>query len=103
VPSKSLGRLSKAKLRRSLRRGYTIRPTRLPESETSSIAAQISDGLYMHPPILKAHCRIINEPFRLSKMLARTLRQGLPAQNLHADFERDSHGWTIVNFISMVA
>jgi ectoine hydroxylase-related dioxygenase (phytanoyl-CoA dioxygenase family) len=35
-------------------------------------------------------------------MHARTLRPGLPAQNLHADFERDSHGWTMVGFIFMV-
>jgi hypothetical protein len=44
------------------------------------------DGLYLHPPILKACCRIINEPFRLSTMHARTLRPDLPAQNLHVDF-----------------
>lgn len=31
------------------------------------------DGLYLHPPILKACCRVINEPFRLSTMHARTL------------------------------
>ena len=35
-------------------------------------------------------------------MHARTLRPGLPAQNLHVDFERDSHGWTMVGFIFMV-
>jgi hypothetical protein len=60
------------------------------------------DGLYLNLPVLKACCRIINEPFRLSTMHARTLRPGLPAQNLHVDFERDSHGWTMVGFIFMV-
>ncbi|MDQ6677294.1 MAG: phytanoyl-CoA dioxygenase family protein [Acidobacteriota bacterium] len=60
------------------------------------------DGLYLHPPVLKACCRIINEPFRLSTMHARTLRPRLPAQNLHVDFERDSRGWTMVGFIFMV-
>ena len=60
------------------------------------------DGLYLHPPVLKACCRIINEPFRLSTIHARTLRPGLPAQNLHVDFERDAHGWTMVGFIFMV-
>jgi ectoine hydroxylase-related dioxygenase (phytanoyl-CoA dioxygenase family) len=60
------------------------------------------DMLYLHPPVLKACCRIINEPFRLSTMHARTVRPGLPAQNLHVDFERDSHGWTMVGFIFMV-
>ena len=60
------------------------------------------DGLYLHPPVLKACCRIINEPFRLSTMHARTLWPGLPAQNLHVDFERDSRGWTMAGFIFMV-
>jgi ectoine hydroxylase-related dioxygenase (phytanoyl-CoA dioxygenase family) len=60
------------------------------------------DGLYLHPPVLKACCRIIKEPFRLSTIHARTLRAGLPAQNLHVDFERDAHGWTMVGFIFMV-
>src|SRR5258708_6085249 len=54
------------------------------------------DGLYLHPPILKACCRIINKPFRLSTMHARTLRPDPPAQDLHVDFERDRHGWTMV-------
>jgi hypothetical protein len=60
------------------------------------------DGLYLHPPVLKACCRIIKEPFRLSTMHARTLRPRLPAQDLHVDFERDNHGWTMVGFIFMV-
>jgi hypothetical protein len=60
------------------------------------------DRLYLHPPILKACSRIINEPFKLSTMHARTLRPDLPAQNLHVDFERDSQGWTMVGFIFMV-
>jgi hypothetical protein len=60
------------------------------------------DGLYLHPPILKACCRIIKGPFRLSTMHARTLGQHLPTQNLHVDFARDSHGWTMVGFILMV-
>ena len=60
------------------------------------------DGLYLHPPILEACGRILNEPFRLSTMHARTLRPDLPAQDLHVDFARDSHGWTMVGFIFMV-
>src|SRR4051812_46896724 len=60
------------------------------------------DELYLHPPVLKACCRIINEPFRLSTMHARTLRPDLPAQDFHVDFERDEHGWTMVGFIFMV-
>jgi len=60
------------------------------------------DRLYVHPPVLQACCRIINQPFRLSTMHARTLRTGLPAQNLHIDFARDSDGWTMAGFIFMV-
>src|SRR5271168_4742477 len=35
------------------------------------------DGLYLHPPVLKACCHIIGTPFRLSTMHARTVRPGL--------------------------
>jgi ectoine hydroxylase-related dioxygenase (phytanoyl-CoA dioxygenase family) len=60
------------------------------------------DSLYLHPPVLKACCHIIGRPFRLSTMHARTLRPGLPAQDLHVDYERDSRGWTMVGFIFMI-
>lgn len=60
------------------------------------------DSLYLHPPVLKACCHIIARPFRLSTMHARTLRPGLPAQDLHVDYERDSCGWTMVGFIFMI-
>lgn len=60
------------------------------------------DALYLHPPVLKACCHIIGKPFRLSTMHARTLRPGLPAQDLHVDFARDTQGWTMVGFIFMI-
>ena len=60
------------------------------------------DKLYLHPPVLKACCHIIGTPFRLSTMHARTLRPGLPAQDLHVDYEQDSRGWTMVGFIFMI-
>ena len=60
------------------------------------------DGLYVHPPVLKACCRVLNEPFRLSTMHARTLRPKVSAQKLHVDYERDSRGWTMIGFIYMV-
>ncbi len=62
----------------------------------------VFDGLYLHPPVLKACCRTINEPFMLSTLHARTLRPNRPAQNLHVDFERDVRGWTMIGFIFMV-
>lgn len=60
------------------------------------------DTLYLHPPVLKACSRVLQRPFRLSSMLARTVRPGLPAQELHVDFECDSLGWNMVGFIFMV-
>ena len=60
------------------------------------------DRFYLHPPVLAACRRIINEASRLSTMHARTLRPDLPAQNLHVDFERDNQGWTMADFIFMV-
>jgi ectoine hydroxylase-related dioxygenase (phytanoyl-CoA dioxygenase family) len=60
------------------------------------------DELYVYPPVLEACCRIIEQPFKLSTMLARTVRPRARAQALHVDFERDMDGWTMVGFIFMV-
>jgi ectoine hydroxylase-related dioxygenase (phytanoyl-CoA dioxygenase family) len=60
------------------------------------------DDLYVYQPILEACCHIIEQPFRLSTMLARTVRPRSQAQALHVDFERDKDGWTMVGFIFMV-
>jgi ectoine hydroxylase-related dioxygenase (phytanoyl-CoA dioxygenase family) len=60
------------------------------------------DALYLHPSALEACGRILNEPFRLSTMHARTLRPKTDAQILHVDFQRDRRGWTMIGFIHMV-
>jgi ectoine hydroxylase-related dioxygenase (phytanoyl-CoA dioxygenase family) len=60
------------------------------------------DALYVHQPILEACCRVIGHPFKLSTMLARTVRPRSPAQALHADYERDTDRWPMVGFILMV-
>jgi Phytanoyl-CoA dioxygenase (PhyH) len=60
------------------------------------------DELYIFPPLLEACCRIIEQPFRLSTMLSRTLLPGASSQNLHADFERDAAGWPMIGFILMI-
>jgi ectoine hydroxylase-related dioxygenase (phytanoyl-CoA dioxygenase family) len=60
------------------------------------------DELYIYRPVLEACCHIIKQPFKLSSMLARTVRPHSSAQALHADFERDADGWTMVGFIFMV-
>lgn len=60
------------------------------------------DGLYVYQPVLEACCRVIGRPFKLSAMLARTVRPHAPAQGLHVDFQRDADGWPMVGFIFMV-
>jgi hypothetical protein len=60
------------------------------------------DELYLYPPILQACCRIIEQPFKLSTMHARTLRPQAPAQRLHVDFPGDAQGSPMVGFILMI-
>ena len=60
------------------------------------------DELYLYPPILQACCRIIEQPFKLSTMHARTLRPQTPAQQLHVDFPGDAQGWPMAGFIFMI-
>jgi ectoine hydroxylase-related dioxygenase (phytanoyl-CoA dioxygenase family) len=60
------------------------------------------DPLYVCRPILEACHRVIGQPFKLSSMLARTLRPHSPAQPLHVDFASDPDGWPMVGFIVMV-
>lgn len=60
------------------------------------------DELYTYQPILEACRRIIEQPFRLSTMHARTVRPCSQAQALHVDFERDREGWPMIGFIFMV-
>jgi ectoine hydroxylase-related dioxygenase (phytanoyl-CoA dioxygenase family) len=60
------------------------------------------DELYVYHPILEASCRVIGRPFKLSSLLARTVRPNTPAQPLHVDFSADAGGWPMVGFIFMV-
>lgn len=60
------------------------------------------DELYVYRPILEACHRIIGQPFKLSSLLARTLRPHSQAQTLHVDFKRDIDGWPMIGFILMV-
>ena len=60
------------------------------------------DPLYLHPPILEACCRVIEQPFKLSTMHARTVRPHATAQALHVDFARDAQGWPMIGFILIV-
>jgi ectoine hydroxylase-related dioxygenase (phytanoyl-CoA dioxygenase family) len=60
------------------------------------------DDLYVHLPVLEACCRIIEQPFKLSTMHARTLRPRMPPQKLHVDMASDAEGWPLVGFIFMI-
>ena len=60
------------------------------------------DELYLHPPLLQASCLVIEQPFKLSTMHARTLRPRTPAERLHVDFPSDAQGWPMVAFILML-
>jgi len=60
------------------------------------------DELYVFAPLLEACCRVIGRPFKLSSLHARTLRAGMPAQELHVDVRRDSADWPLAGFILMV-
>jgi ectoine hydroxylase-related dioxygenase (phytanoyl-CoA dioxygenase family) len=60
------------------------------------------DQFYISPPVLEAACRIIQQPFKLSTMHARTLRPGVPGQRLHVDFASDCRGWPMLGFIYMI-
>jgi len=60
------------------------------------------DELYLYPPMLQACCRVIEQPFKLSTVHARTLRARTPAQQLHVDFPGDVRGWPMVGFILMI-
>jgi hypothetical protein len=60
------------------------------------------DPLYVCRPILEACHRVIGRPFKLSSLLARTLRPHSQVQPLHLDFRSDADGWPMVGFIVMV-
>jgi hypothetical protein len=60
------------------------------------------DDIYLYPPLLEACSHIIGEPFKLSSFLARTLRAGTQAQELHADLSRDSKDAPLLGFILMI-
>lgn len=60
------------------------------------------DSLYIYQPLLAASCFIINQPFKLSTMHARTLHPNSLAQKLHIDFKPDEEKFPLVSFIIMV-
>jgi hypothetical protein len=60
------------------------------------------DHLYLFRPLLTACCRVIQQPFKLSTLLARTLRPRSAAQRVHVDFAGHEQAWPMVGFILML-
>lgn len=60
------------------------------------------DDIYVQPSLLEACAHVIGAPFKLSSLLARTVRPNVPAQGLHADLPRDSKDSPMVAFILMI-
>jgi ectoine hydroxylase-related dioxygenase (phytanoyl-CoA dioxygenase family) len=60
------------------------------------------DGIYVYPRLLEACCQVIGGPFKLSSLLARTVRAHQPAQGLHIDVQAGSADWPLFGFILMV-
>jgi Phytanoyl-CoA dioxygenase (PhyH) len=60
------------------------------------------DEIFQVPPLLEACSHIIDEPFKLSSILGRTLRAGTPAQELHVDLPRASGDAPLFGFILMI-
>jgi ectoine hydroxylase-related dioxygenase (phytanoyl-CoA dioxygenase family) len=60
------------------------------------------DELFSYPPLLEACGHLIGEPFKLSSLIARTLRAETPAQELHSDVARDSGDAPLIGFIFMI-
>ena len=62
----------------------------------------VFDEVYLYRPLLEACRHLLGEAFKLSSFLARTLRAGTPAQELHADLPRDSEDAPLLGFILMI-
>jgi hypothetical protein len=60
------------------------------------------DDIFLYSPLLEASARLVGEPFKLSSLLARTLRPGTPAQELHSDLPRELEDAPLVGFILML-
>ena len=62
---------------------------------TSPIFAEV----FLVPPLLELCVHSFGESFKVSSLLARTLRAGTPAQALHADLPRNSADAPLLGFI----
>ncbi len=64
--------------------------------------SSLFDDVFLFPPLLEAGAHVIGEAFKLSSFLGRTLRGGMPAQELHTDLPRDSDDAPLLGFILMI-
>jgi hypothetical protein len=81
------------------------------DKKTGSTSTRVNDfvnrgeefaALYVFPSLLDACCRVIERPFKLSSLHARTLRPHSRSGELHVDVRRDSPAWPLLSFILMV-
>lgn len=82
-----------------------------PDFKAASTTDRMSDLLssspvfaeaFLVPPLLEICEHFFGEPFKVSSLLARTLRAGTPAQALHADLPRDASDAPLLGFILMI-
>lgn len=62
----------------------------------------IFDALYVYGPLIEICTRAMRRPFKLSSLLARSVRPFAPVQELHADVEEGQDGWPMIGFILMI-
>ncbi len=60
------------------------------------------DALLVWPPLLAMATHFFDQPFKLSSLLARTLKAGAVSQALHSDLPRDSPDAPLLGFILMI-
>ena len=63
---------------------------------------RLFEELVLLPPLLEGCCQVIGGPFKLSSFVGRTLRPGVPSQELHVDVRRNSADWPLLGFIFMI-
>lgn len=88
-------------MRETSRSGYKVGSSTTRSTDVLS-SDPIFDAVYLHEPLLQVATRFFGEPFKLSSLLARTLRPKSPAQALHADLPRESEDAPLLGFILMI-
>lgn len=73
-----------------------LKPTAVADVKKGATTTRVTDFVNRGAEL------IIQEPFRLSAVVARTLNPGTVPMKLHVDYPSDTRGWPMVGFIFMV-